>query len=88
MYSALVGLFGGLMSLMILLAPVVVIIYLLVSDNKKKKANANTAAIAAQNVDGSLKPVAEPVPVNAAPPAPPKPVERSVQKMEYITIFR
>ena len=75
MYSALVGLFGGLMSLMILLAPVVVIIYLLVSDNKKKKANANTAAIAAQNADGSLKPVAEPVPVNAAPPAPPKPVD-------------
>lgn len=75
MYSALVGLFGGLMSLMILLAPVVVIIYLLVSDNKKKKANANTAAIAAQNADGSPKPVAEPVPVNAAPPAPPKPVD-------------
>ena len=75
MYSALVGLFGGLMSIMILLAPVVVIIYLLVSDNKKKKANANTAAIAAQNADGSPKPVAEPVPVNAAPPAPPKPVD-------------
>ena len=76
MFSALIGLFSGLISLAIILAPVVVIIILLVNDNKKKKVNANSAVAAnTENGQATMKPAAEPVPLNAAPPAPPKPVD-------------
>ena len=76
MFSALIGLFSGLISLAIILAPVVVIIILLVNDNKKKKVNANSAVTAnTENGQATMKPAAEPVPLNAAPPAPPKPVD-------------
>lgn len=76
MFSALIGLFSGLISLAIILAPVVVIIILLVNDNKKKKVNANSAVAAStENGQATMKPAAEPVPLNAAPPAPPKPVD-------------
>lgn len=76
MFSALIGLFSGLISLAIILAPVVVIIILLVNDNKKKKVNANSAVAAnTENGQATMKPAAEPVPLNATPPAPPKPVD-------------
>ena len=76
MFSALIGLFSGLISLAIILAPVVVIIILLVNDNKKKKVNANSAVAAnTENGQATMKPAAAPVPLNAAPTAPPKPVD-------------
>lgn len=76
MFSALVGLFSGLIGLLTFLAPVIVIVYLLISDNKKKKANANTVVVATAQVEQNAPvTVVNPAPVNAAPPAPPKAVD-------------